>query len=160
MNASSEEQILNTLDDLSRLESAMAAYYLACSENWKGQSSLWMDLALEEERHERVLQNLSRVVRTHPDQFEQGLDIESTTIMSYIDNITEMTTDIRKGKVALDEALAFALGIEESIIESRFFGIIISRNRKYLRFMEAMDHDLANHRRRIMEEMERIKGKG
>jgi hypothetical protein len=157
MNASFADKILRTLDDLSRLESAMAAYYLACSEKWSGQSSLWMDLALEEENHEKVLRNLSKVVKTHPDQFEQGLAVESTAIESYIDNIAEMTTDILKGKVALDEALTFALGIEESVIESRFFEVIISRNQKYLKFVEAMSSDLASHRQRIIGEIGKIR---
>ncbi|MGD8353249.1 MAG: hypothetical protein PVJ01_03710 [Pseudomonadota bacterium] len=159
MNASPADKILKTLEDLSRLESSMAAYYLACSERWKEQSSLWMDLALEEEHHENIIQNLSKVVRTHPEQFEQGLEAESTAVMSYIDNITEMTNDIRRGKVALDEALTFALGIEESILEGRFFEIIISKNRKYLSFMKAMDSDLASHRQRIMEEIEKSRDK-
>ena len=159
MDTTSADQILAILEELCRLESAMASYYLACSEKWKDQSSLWMDLALEEERHEKILQNLSKVVRAHPDQFEQGLAVESTAVASYIDNITEMTTDIRRGKVALDEALTFALGIEESVIEGRFFEIIISRNQKYLAFMDVMNGDLASHRQRIMEEIEKTRDK-
>ena len=82
------------------------------------------------------------------------MTVEPTAIASYIDNITEMTNDIYRGQVNLDSALSFALGIEESIIEGRFFEVIVSRHQTYLRFMEAMNQDLSQHRQRIIEEME------
>jgi len=157
MDAHGTDQILQTLDDLCHLEAAMAAYYLACSETWKAKSSMWMELALEEERHEKVIRNVCKVVETHPDQFEPGLEVEPTTLASFVDNIMEMTSDIMKGKVTLYTALTFALGIEESIIEGRFFEVIISKNKTYLKFMEAMSRDLAQHRQLIIEEMERSK---
>ena len=149
------EQILKILNDLCHLEAAMAAYYLACSEKWGLKSSLWMELALEEERHEKVIRDLIRVVETHPDQFEPGLTVESTTIASYVDNVSEMTSDIMKGQVSFDAALSFALGMEESILEGRFFEVLISPNRKYLVFMETMSRELADHRQRIIVEIER-----
>ena len=157
MNTSGTDQILQTLDDLCHLEAAMATYYLACSEKWKPKSSLWMELALEEERHEKVIRNLSRVVEAHPDQFEPGLIVEPTAIISFVDNIKEKTSDVMKGQVALSVALSFALGIEESIIEGRFFEIIISQNQTYLKFMDAMSRNLAEHRQIIIEEIEKTK---
>ena len=155
MSDAGTEQILQTLDDLCNLEAAMAAYYLACSEKWEPRSSLWMELALEEERHEKVIRDLIKVVNAHPDQFEPGLTVDPATIASYVDNISEMTSDIIKGQVELDAALKFALGMEESILEGRFFEILISRNQKYLVFMETMSRELTQHRQRIIEEMGR-----
>jgi len=157
MDTAGTDQILQTLETLCRLEAAMAAYYLACSEQWNAQSSLWMDLAMEEERHEKVLRDLSGLVKAHPDKFQAGMRIEPTAIESFVGNITEMTTDIMKGQASLHTALSFGLGIEESIIEGRFFEVIISSNQKYLKFMEAMARDLAHHRQRIIEEMERVR---
>ncbi|MCJ7501099.1 hypothetical protein MUP29_12690, partial [bacterium] len=63
MNKTGTNQILQTLEDLCHLESAMAAYYLACSEKWKSISSLWMELAIEEEHHEKIIGDLARVVK-------------------------------------------------------------------------------------------------
>ena len=62
MSDAETEQILQTLDDLCHLEAAMAAYYLACSEKWESKSSLWMELALEEENHEKI-------IRIHENEF-------------------------------------------------------------------------------------------
>jgi len=157
MDTTGTDQILQTLDDLCHVEAAMAAYYLACSEKWGSKSSLWMQLAMEEERHEKILRDLARVVEAHPGHFEPGLKVEPTAIASFVDNITEMTADILREKVDLEPALAFALKIEESIIEGRFFEIIISQNRTYLKFMEAMSQDLIQHRQRLIEEMERTR---
>ena len=160
MDTHASDLILRTLDDLCQLEGAMAAYYLACSEKWKDKSSLWMDLALEEEHHEKIIRDLANIVKVHPDEFSAGVRVEPSAVSSFVDNIRERTSDIMKEQVSLHEALTFALGIEESIIEGRFFEVIISSNRKYLRFMEAMSLDLARHRQRIIEEMENkgIKG--
>lgn len=155
MSNAEAEQILQILDDLCRLEAAMAAYYLACSEKWELKSSLWMELALEEERHEKIIRDLARVVRTYPDQFEPGLTVEPVTIVSYAENIKEMTSGILEGQIPLDAALAFALGIEESILEGHFFEVIVSRNHTYLKFMETMSRDLAQHRQRIIDKMEK-----
>ena len=157
MSDAETEQILQTLEDLCNLEAAMADYYLACSEKWKSISSLWMELAIEEERHEKIIGNLTGVVKAHPDQFKPGLKVEPTAIFSFVDNINEKTSDVMKGLVALSEALSFALGIEESVIEGRFFEIIVSQNQTYLKFMEAMSRDLAQHRQMIIEEMELVK---
>ena len=157
MSASGTNQILQTLDDLCHLEAAMAAYYLACSEKWKPISSLWMELAIEEEHHEKIIGDLARVVKVHPDQFKPGLKVQPIAISSFVENINEKTSDVLKGQVTLSEALSFALGIEESIIEGRFFEIIKSQNQTYLKFMDAMSRDLAQHRQLIIEEIEKTK---
>ena len=157
MEDSGTNQILQTLENLCHLESAMADYYLACSEKWKSISSLWMELAIEEEHHEKIIGDLARVVKVHPDQFKPGLKVEPTAISSFVENINEKTSDVMKGQVTLSAALTFALGIEESIIEGRFFELIISGNQRYLKFMEAMSRDLAQHRQMIIEEIEKTK---
>ncbi|MDF1525825.1 MAG: hypothetical protein P1S59_06120 [bacterium] len=157
MDTAGTNQILQTLENLCHLESAMAAYYLACSENWKSVASLWMELAIEEERHEKIIGNLTRVVEAHLDQFKPGLKVEPTAISSFVENINEKTSDLMKGQVTLSAALNFALVIEESIIEGRFFEIIISQNPTYLKFMEVMSRDLAQHRQMIIEEIEKTK---
>ena len=157
MSDAETEQILQTLDDLCHLEAAMAAFYLACSEKWESRSSLWMELAVEEEGHEKIIRDLARVVKTHPNRFEPGLIVEPTAIASYVDNIREMTSDILKDKINLDAALSFALGMEESILEGRFFEVIVSRNHTYLKFIETMSRDLAQHRQRIIKEIEKVR---
>ena len=54
-------------------------------------------------------------------------------------------------------SLWMELAIEESIIEGRFFDIIISQNKTYLKFRETMNRDLAQHRQMIIEEIELVK---
>jgi len=150
------EYIVNTLESLRHLEAAMGRYYLACSESWGEMASLWMQLALEEEKHEKVIGDLIVIVRKHPGQFRIGLKIERTAIDSFITGINEKADDVMKGKVALKEALSFAMKMEESILEGRFFELIISESRHYLSFMEVMSSELALHRQKIIEEMERV----
>jgi rubrerythrin len=150
------DKILGTLQILTQVESSMSRYYTACSETWEKLSRLWMDLAIEEEKHERIMIDLARIVKAHPDQFRIGLDIETSAIDSFIASINEKVPDLRKGKVTLKEALDFALGIEESIIEGRFFELVVSQNPRFLKFMEAMNSDLVKHRQRIIEELGKL----
>lgn len=150
------DQILKTLEDLCHLEAAMAAYYLACSEKWEPKSPFWMELAMEEERHEKVIRDLIKVVEAHPDQFKPGLTVDPTTIASFVESINEVTSDILKDKLNLDAALKFAISMEESTLESRFFDVLVSRNQKYLVFIETMSRELTQHRQRIIEEKDKI----
>ena len=151
MEKTERDQMIETLTLLTQVEAAMARYYTACSETWKEHSGLWMDLAIEEEKHEKILHDLAGIVKAHPEQFQIGLRTESSAIQSFIASINEKVPDLLHGKVSLREALDFALNIEESILEARFFELVIGRNQRYLEFMKVMNADLENHRRKIKE---------
>ena len=151
------KNVLSTLDTLARLEGTMAKFYLACSESWGDSSSLWMNLAVEEERHGKIIEDLTMVVRKFPDQFQVGRRIEISAIESFITWIDEKTGEVLAGKVSLKEALTFARWMEDSILESRFSQLLVSGNRHYLAFMEVLGTELEKHRRNISEEMEKIR---
>ncbi len=155
MTSESANRILNTLGNLRQLEAAMARYYLSCSEAWEENSSFWMALAVEEERHEKIIEDLSQIVRLHPEQFEEGLTIESSAIESFIASIQEKTSDVLGGKSSINQALSFALNMEESILEGRFFEAVRSEDTGFARLVEVLADDLARHRQQIIEEMEK-----
>lgn len=151
------EQTVATLELLMQVEAAMANYYTACSETWSEQSGLWMNLAIEEERHEKIISDLVKIIRAHPDQFQTRLNIESSAVESFIASINEKVPDLRHGKVTLKGALEFALGMEESIIEARFFDLVASNNSRFMEFTDTMASDLEKHRWKIIEELEKGK---
>jgi len=82
---------LSTLDSLGRLKGTMARYYLACSESWGESSSLWMKPAVEEERHGKIIKDLTGSVRR----------IEISAIDSFITWIEEKTGEVLAGKATL-----------------------------------------------------------
>lgn len=151
------DHTIGTLQLLTRVEAAMANYYTACSETWSERSSLWMDLAIEEEKHEKIINDLVKIIMAYPDQFKTRLTIEPSAIESFIASINEKVPDLRHGKVTLKGALEFALGMEESIIEGRFFDLVASDNSRYLKFSDTMASDLEKHRWKIIQELEKGK---
>ena len=153
------DQILETLELLTQVEAAMASYYTACSETWSDFSALWMDLAIEEENHEKIIGDLIKIIRAHPEQFLKRLTIETSAVESFIVSINEKVPDLRYGKVTLKGALEFAIWMEESIIEGRFFDLVISNNSRYLEFTDKMASDLEKHRWKIIQELEKMKEK-
>jgi hypothetical protein len=156
METAELDRVIDTLQLLIQVEGAMARYYTACSETWNELSRMWMELAIEEEKHEKILSDLKRIVKTHPDQFQVGLKAETSAIESFIASVNEKVPDLRQGKVTLKGALEFALGIEESILEARFFELVTSGSNRYREFARTMNDDLVKHRQRIREELEKL----
>ena len=155
MEIEAKDRILNIMGKLRQLESSMARYYLSCSEAWEEASSFWMELAVEEERHEKIIEDLCKIIDLHPGRFEEGLTIEPSAVESYIATIEEVTSDILKRKSSLHEALSFALKMEESILEGRFFEAVRSEDTGFARLVEVLADDLARHRQQIIEEIEK-----
>ena len=69
------------------------------------------------ELNEKIIEDLSRIVSLHPEQFEEGLRIEPSAVESFIASIEEKISDVRGGKSSMGQALTFALNMEESILE-------------------------------------------
>ena len=155
MVTEAKDRILSTLGTLRQLEAAMARYYLSCSETWGEQSAFWMALAVEEEGHEKIIEDLCRIINLHPEQFDEGLTIEHSAVESYIATVQERISDILKGKHSSREALSFAMKMEESILEGRFFEIVKSENDGFSRLVDILANDLARHRQQIIEELEK-----
>lgn len=151
------DRIIGTLELIKQVEAAMANYYTACSERWSDATGLWMDLAIEEEKHERIIGDLIEIVRAHPDEFKTRLMVEASAIESFITSINEKIPDLRHGRIILRGALEFALGIEESVIEARFFDVLTSESPQFLKFVDVMASDLEKHRGKIIEELEKGK---
>jgi hypothetical protein len=82
--------------------------------------------------------------------------VEPSAVESYIAAIHEKTSDILKGKNSIDEALTFAMKMEESILEGRFYETVKSNGESFNRLVEVLTNDLARHRQQIIDEMERI----
>ncbi|UCF31386.1 MAG: hypothetical protein JSV26_02925 [bacterium] len=139
-------------------EEAMGRFYLACSEAWPDESSLWMQLALEEEQHENIIDQLLTIVEANPDRFSLGRPFEISAIQTYTLAIGEMTGDIRKGSLSLREALSFAKDMEESFIESRYFEAVRSDSRKFLDLAGKIAFDTDRHRKRLIQRIERQSG--
>ena len=155
MVTEAKDRILSILGTLRQLEAAMARYYLSCSEAWAEQSAFWMALAVEEEGHEKIIEDLCRIIDLHPEQFDEGLTIEHSAVESYITTVQERTSDILKGKHTFREALSFAMKMEESILEGRFFEIVRSENDGFSRLVDVLANDLAKHRQQIIEELDK-----
>lgn len=158
MVTEAKDRILSILDTLRQLEAAMARYYLSCSEAWGEQSAFWMALAVEEERHEKIIDDLSRIIALHPEQFEEGLTIEPSAVESFIASIQEKTSDVLGGKSSINQALSFALNMEESILEGRFFETVKSNDESFSRLVDVLAGDLARHRQQIIDEQGKLAG--
>jgi hypothetical protein len=156
MTSDATNSILAILGTLRKLEGAMARYYLSCSEAWGEQSAFWMGLAVEEEKHEKIIEDLSQIVRLHPEQFEEGLTIEPSAVESFIASIEEKISDVLGGKSSVDQALTFALNMEESILEGRFFETVRSSEAGFSQLVHVLADDLARHRQQIIDEQGRL----
>ena len=75
---------------------------------------------------------------------------------SFIASIEEKISDVRGGKSSMGQALTFALNMEESILEGRFFETVRSDDESFRRLVELLADDLARHRQQIIDEQGKI----
>ena len=157
MNKDDKDFIIDLLKTLKGTEEAMANYYLACSEAWPDESSFWMQFAMEEEKHGQVIDHLLEIVRANPGQFSLGRPFELSAVETYATAINERTADIRKGVGSMEEAASFALEMEGSLIESRYFEVVRCDNRKFAELMAGIAFETDRHHRRIAQWAEKRK---
>jgi hypothetical protein len=143
--------VLKTLARLKDLEQSMADYYVACSESWPEMSTLWMELAVEEEKHVVIVERLMEIVSSSPGQLAMRTEVELSAIDTYIMNIEDVTRDIRQKACGLKEALNYAKGFESAIFESNFLDLFEAGSRMFRELTVKVHEDLDQHRSQLEE---------
>lgn len=154
------QQTLEVLGALVKTEDLMAVFYTACSEAWPEYSSFWMSLAMEEEKHSRIVSRLKEILAANPTMFEPGDPVEYSAVESYNLGISEMAEEIHRGAIPLESALRFAEGMESSLLESRFLSLLTSKSSTYRELQDRVSRDTASHQKMIRDLFEAIRSGG
>jgi len=149
--------VLPVMAEMSRLELALAGLYRACGEKFAEDRGFWYAIQLQEEHHARVLEGLSVLIASRPDQFRVGRAFNATAIKAVISNVERHTDQVLGGKLPKDRALFIARDFEKSLLEASYCEIVSTDNLEYRKGMEELTRDTEEHRKLFAAEV--AKGK-
>jgi len=146
-------------DALIENELAVARLYEQFAQTFEEDAGFWQGLAKEEHQHARWIGEARDLARTRP--------VESATppirlqavehMIQYVESIGERC---RKGELTRLNAYALARDVENSLLESRIFGLFVPARDQLRALQERLVRDTSAHRQRISEALDRIRKGG
>ncbi len=114
------------LDLAGKIERKMADIYRFFDHQFKGNeltSSLWGNMAEEEDSHAGFLDAKFKMIMLSPDSF--GLPkVETDEIEACYEKLKDMESNLRDNPLELKEAVAFALSMELELVEKSYNKLI------------------------------------
>ena len=114
------------LDLAGKIERKMADIYRFFDQQFKGNeltSSLWGNMAEEEDSHAGFLDAKFKMIMLSPDSF--GLPkVETDEIEACYEKLKDLETNLRDNPPVLKEAVAFALSMELELVEKSYNKLI------------------------------------
>lgn len=153
MNRNSLALTADTLNLLSRLERAMAAFYRVCAEAPGDSREFWLGLEQEEVRHTEHLQRMAEIVAERPDRFETNRAFSAAaiqTFMAYLESLTERVRANEIPRTDQHHLLSLARDLEQSLLESKGHEVVKTQDAEYLALIRVVIADTVAHKGRIV----------
>jgi len=137
-------------------ELAVARLYEQFAETFGEDAEFWQGLATEEHKHARWIAEARDLTRTGPvDPAAPPVRLQAVEHMiQYVESIGGRC---RKGELTRVNAYALARDLENSLLESRIFGLFVPAREQLRALQERLVHDTSAHRQRIGEALDRIR---
>jgi rubrerythrin len=138
------------VEKLKEIELTVSVLYDVYSEKFKEQKDFWRGLALEEQDHARIIENL-------PSQAGDGKIFynEKRFDMQFVEDSLEFVRrkiELAKNEdIRLKDALSTALHIEQKLTEKAFFAIFDGDKAALKDVFTRLDTETRNHRNKIKE---------
>lgn len=116
------EMLVSLLDKMAQNEIAAQQLYQDYAFYFLTHRELWNKMALEEEMHANILLKSKDNIALGSASSEISFTEEA--VDTFINYIKEEQKKLKTGSVHLREALATSLGIEQSLLESRYFEVL------------------------------------
>jgi len=145
--------LLGLLDDLCRLESALAEFYGAVAERRPSDTEFWIGLQKEERQHEACIRRMIALVSTHRERFTANRPFSPAAIRTFLGYVGATTQRLKRGEIPTGDerpVLALARDMEQSVIESRFHEVARSSDLDYQTLVRQVMEETVAHRSRIV----------
>ena len=146
-------------DALIENELAVARLYEQFAETFEEDAEFWQGLATEEHKHARWIGEARDLARTEPvEPAAPPVRLQAVEHMiQYVESIGERC---RKGELTRVNAYALARDVENSLLESRIFGLFVPARDQLRALQERLVRDTSMHRQRIAEVLDRARKAG
>ena len=143
-------KVLSLFDAMEDCEKAMSEYYLACSTLTADHYEFCVGLSEEEKDHVTVIKKIKQIFLKNPAGFNILDHFDIATLEGFCSRVKRETGKIESGSVTLKQALQASAELEGTLIETSYFEIITSENRKYLELAEKITSANNRHRENLL----------
>ena len=146
MTTRSVLDVVPVMQEMKKLELALAGLYQACSERFPEDRDFWVAIQQQEERHAQIIERLAGLIAAHPELFRAGRAFNATAIKTILAGIANYTMQVREGKLPSQRAKFVARDIENSVLEANYAEIVTTDNLEFRQAMELMAKDTLAHK--------------
>jgi len=153
------DRTLDTLAALAEFEQSLSDMYRACGELWAEDAPMWDHLKQSELGHVECMRQISAMLSERPERFAPGRPLTAAATRCQIDYVAARTAEFRTGSVARRTALLAMREIERSILETRFYEIVVTEDEEYHALAARLLEETVQHFD-MLEERLRVNGNG
>ncbi|MCF7817406.1 MAG: hypothetical protein K9M54_05945 [Kiritimatiellales bacterium] len=139
------------IDKLVECESVIAELYALYGQHIPDMAGFWGKLAAEERYHAILLEKV-RVQLDRGELFRNLGDFNLKSTQNLIDFIRQKIAEAQKKVPLASEAASIALKVESSIIDSRFFDMVVSDSPEFREIVEQVSAETRDHVKRVQDE--------
>ena len=150
---------LDVIEAMAGYEDAVGDLYAAFAVKFREDDDLWRQLAAEERGHGEALRSLAR----EADELSIFLDTDrfnAAEVRSATRRLKERSEVVAYSSVDLREALAEAVEIERSMVDSQVFQVLQTDTPAVVAVLDHLREQTAAHRSRLMDELARVDHSG
>ena len=149
----SQDHLLRTL---ACCEATVAELYTVYERDFPEMGDFWGGLAKEEQKHAALIDEVRNDLESG--FIMRGLDhFGVEQVRTLIDYVRDRITESEQKKVTNTQAIAIALSIESSIIDSRFFEFAKSDGSSFQKAAQQLLHDTKDHIQMVQNAMLALK---
>ncbi len=152
-----QDNMLDALQALIRLELQVGALYEACSLQWPEDAPFWLDVAREEAGHARAIERMVLLISKNPSRFLPARAIKLAAVETIIAGIERTTDQVRNGRLLKNNVTAIAVDIENSVMEKKFFEMIKTADPVFLELCHDIMAQTRAHQQRFEKRLAELK---
>ncbi|NIM90218.1 MAG: hypothetical protein GTO17_04640 [Candidatus Aminicenantes bacterium] len=149
MEESTSQKIIQLLDLLREVESALGDFYSRCAFFFPEDESLWEELKSDEIKHAGQVEELTIIFNEKKDRFRLG-EFNPEPLKTFLEDIEDQRDSLEKGELTRDNALFVARDYEDNLVENKFLRAIESEEPEFIRLTEQIEQEETEH----LEELE------
>jgi len=140
------QNVLDVMDDMAKLELALAEMYQACSEQFPDDKNFWLAIGRQEKLHAKFIRQLAEQIASHPEEFRFGRSFNSTAVKTILTSVIGYIDQVRKGQFERQRALFIARDIENSVLEAKYREIVSTDNIEFRKIIDRIGADTLAHK--------------
>jgi len=155
MEESTFQKIIQLLDLLREIESALGEFYARCAFFFPEDEHLWEELKSEEIKHAEQVEELTTMVTEKKEKFLLG-EFDPVALKTFLDDIENQRDILERGELTRDKAIAIARDYEDTLVEKQFLRTVESDDSEFIRLTEKIEQEEREHLEKLSDYIKSI----